>query len=460
MLIAASICCLILVFALATALPVNMGVLAFVAAFALAAASGLSSDDVFESFPGDTFILIAGITLLFGVAGVNGTMRLCIDAALRPIGGRRWAVPWMIFLIGGLVMSFGFVLAVGVLAPMAMSLAHRYRIRPLLMAMMVSHGALAACLSPVTVYSAFTRQAAVQAGIPLSSWQMFLAAFVLNLLFATALFAILGRDLWSRPEPDAGGAPAGHDAVPGAAASGTHAAKATPVGPQPGGGVLTDAPAPPRTEPDTQPDTEPDTETRLRLTPIRLLTILAVLGLVAGASLGADIGVVALAASAVLLLLAPVAHAKAFDQIGWSAIMLVCGMLTLMAVLSANGTVAFIADSAAALGNPQLAVLLILVMVGLLSAVGSSVGTIGIALPLAFPLLEGSSLPAAGVIMAIAICSLIVDVSPFSTNGALVLANARVDNRAAFQNRMLGYTGVVCVLAPVLLWLGLVVLPG
>jgi len=41
-----------------------------------------------------------------------------------------------------------------------------------------------------------------------------------------------------------------------------------------------------------------------------------------------------------------------------------------------------------------------------------------------------------------------------------VLANARVDDRTAFQNQMLGYTGVVCVLAPVLLWLGLVVLPG
>jgi hypothetical protein len=62
--------------------------------------------------------------------------------------------------------------------------------------------------------------------------------------------------------------------------------------------------------------------------------------------------------------------------------------------------------------------------------------------------------------MAIAICSLIVDVSPFSTNGALVLANARVPNRIAFQNRMLGYTGIVCLLAPLALWLGLVVLPS
>jgi Na+/H+ antiporter NhaD/arsenite permease-like protein len=121
----------------------------------------------------------------------------------------------------------------------------------------------------------------------------------------------------------------------------------------------------------------------------------AILGLVVGAALGANIGVVALAAAAVLFLLAPHQHAKAFDEIGWSSIMLVCGMLTLMSVLTANGTVDYI-DAAAAIGNPQIAVLLILFVVGLLSAVGSSIGTIGIALPLAFPLLADGGCPRRG----------------------------------------------------------------
>ena len=49
--------------------------------------------------------------------------------------------------------------------------------------------------------------------------------------------------------------------------------------------------------------------------------------------------------------------------------------------------------------------------------------------------------------------STIVDVSPFSTNGALVLANApRGVDREVFFRRLLRYGALVTVAAPVVLW--------
>jgi len=49
-------------------------------------------------------------------------------------------------------------------------------------------------------------------------------------------------------------------------------------------------------------------------------------------------------------------------------------------------------------------------------------------------------------------------VSPFSTNGALVLANAQGVDREAFFRKLLAYGAAVTVVAPVVVWLLFVVL--
>ena len=48
----------------------------------------------------------------------------------------------------------------------------------------------------------------------------------------------------------------------------------------------------------------------------------------------------------------------------------------------------------------------------------------GVMLPLAIPFLQKGHVSANGLIAALAIATTVVDVSPFSTNGALVLASA------------------------------------
>ena len=53
----------------------------------------------------------------------------------------------------------------------------------------------------------------------------------------------------------------------------------------------------------------------------------------------------------------------------------------------------------------------------------------------------------------------VVDVSPFSTNGALVLANAEEQGKEAFYKRLLLVGVAVVLIAPVVAWLILVV-PG
>lgn len=454
-----SLLALVAVFTLATVTPLNMGLLAFVAAFVVGAASGLPLDDVMSYFPGDTVILLVGITLLFGIAKVNGTIDLVVEQALRLVRGRRWAVVWMVFLLAGVLMSLGMVLAVAMLAPIAMSIAGRYRINPLLMGMMLSHGALGASLSPITVYGAFTLRVARGMELDLSPLTLFLFPFALNLAFAVGLFLILGRDLFRRTadgdEVVVPGSPTGHDRVPepsfagpvpGADRDGASApmAAATGAGVAPvaerGAGAPASRPAP-------------------GLTHERGLTVVSILGLVVGpAVFGFDVGVTALTIAGLFLLLRPRHCDSAMREVAWSAVLLVTGMLTLMAVLQENGSLELVGDAAVALGAPIIAALLLLVAAGIVSAFGSSIGTIGIAVPLSVPLIATGNIAAASFVIAIGFCSTIVDVSPFSTNGIIVLAEARVADRHRFQRSMLTYTAIVVALAPLLSWLFLLVL--
>ena len=68
------------------------------------------------------------------------------------------------------------------------------------------------------------------------------------------------------------------------------------------------------------------------------------------------------------------------------------------------------------------------------------------------PFLLAGEIGAVGVIVALAISSTIVDVSPFSTNGALVLANAQGVDRDVFYKQILKYSALVVAIGPVIAW--------
>lgn len=57
-----------------------------------------------------------------------------------------------------------------------------------------------------------------------------------------------------------------------------------------------------------------------------------------------------------------------------------------------------------------------------------------------------------------AVTSAIVDVSPFSTDGALVLADAQGVDRHVFLKQLMMYAGLVTLVAPIVVWLLFVVL--
>ena len=61
-----AICVLALMFVLATALPINMGVIAFVGAFLVGSVvAGMQAKAIMAGFPAELFLTLVGITFLF-----------------------------------------------------------------------------------------------------------------------------------------------------------------------------------------------------------------------------------------------------------------------------------------------------------------------------------------------------------------------------------------------------------
>ena len=165
-----------------------------------------------------------------------------------------------------------------------------------------------------------------------------------------------------------------------------------------------------------------------------------------------DVGFGAITIALVLLAISPAEQERAFAQMPWSAILLVTGIVTYVSVLESIGTFDYVESAIAAVGSPALAALAASYVGGVISAFASTTAMLGALIPLAAPILQDPTVPALGVVTAIALASSVVDTSPFSTNGALLLANVQnVDGRVFFK--WLLYWGIlVTALVPLVAW--------
>ncbi|MER5673478.1 SLC13 family permease [Pseudonocardia alni] len=430
-----AIAVLVVMFVIATTMPVNLGALGFLAAAAVGiGVLGLSLDDVLAGFPGDLFLLLVGLTYLFALATANGTVDLLVHWAMRAVRGRLVLAPFVFFAISCGLSALGALFAVAIVAPLAMPFARRYGINLLLMGMMVVHGALGGAFSPITVYGAFVNSTMATVGLPSDPIALFLTPLVVNVVIAVGIFLVLGgRSLVGRTV-DPVEAP-GDDAAP-AGDAGTGAGSGTATA------TVTEAPVVGRV----------GLEQGITLAGIALMAV-------GSAAFGWDVGVVALAVAIVLRLVAP-RRPDVVGKISWSTVLLICGVVTYVGVLLEAGAVDLVSSGISGIGAPLLAALLLCYVGGVLSAFASSVAILGVAIPLALPFLQQGEVSAVGMVAALAVAATVVDVSPFSTNGALVLANAPADvDRDRFYRQMLAYAGVVVLVGPLLAW-ALLVLPG
>ena len=139
--------------------------------------------------------------------------------------------------------------------------------------------------------------------------------------------------------------------------------------------------------------------------------------------------------------------------------LLICGIVTYVTLLENLGTIDWLGEQVTKIGSPLLAALLICYIGGAVSAFASTTGILGALIPLAVPFLETGAVGAVGLIIALAISSSVVDSSPFSTSGALTVANTPEEKRDYVFKRLMQWGMSMVLLAPPIAWL-IFVVPG
>ncbi|WP_020142045.1 SLC13 family permease [Terracoccus sp. 273MFTsu3.1] len=439
-----SIIALVALFVIGTLLPINMGALAYVAAWLVGVYSlGLSEKEILGGVSGDLILTLIGVTYLFAIAKNNGTVDLIVRSAVKAVGGRVALIPWVMFFVTALLTAIGAAspAACAIIGPIALGFAGRYKINPLLMGMFVVHGAQGGGFSPISIYGTITNSVMKDNGLPSSEMTVFLASLAVNLLMAVILFLVLGgRRLMNQRADDLGDVdgPMGGDSI----AEDLHRG---------GVGVATRG-----TGTMTATRTQALGVKRDQVLTLVAFTLVAVIAL----AFDKNIGFVSITAAVVLAMFAPTQHKDAIKQVAWPTVLLVAGVSTYAAVLTEAKAPEFVGNWAAGLGAAVIGALVLCYVGGVVSAFASSTALLPVIIPIAVPLIANGGIGAAAFVAALAISSTIVDVSPFSTNGALMLAN-RPDtiSEPVYYKQILTYSVIVVVAGPLLVWAALI-LPG
>ena len=394
-------------FAVATLRNIHLGVLMFPAACAVGIwLAGMSLRDIVAGFPVNILVLLAGVTYFFGIAKANGTLDRLVQEVIAVVGDRRGLLPLVFFLVTAGVAAMGSPQAGYVVMPLAMPAARRSGVDPMLMAVAVNSGISAGGLAPTSLFGIVTYSTAHQAGIELNPLVLLAAALVANL-------ALLAAAAWLFP---------GSSVPPSPSEGGTEPARAA---------------------------------VNVRFTSQQIVTLTCILGLMLSVIVGIwlglepDIGVIALGFGAALALVYPKAGAEGVGSIDWSTILMVGGIVTFVAVLQRMDAVNLLGHAAMNIGTPLVAGFVICMIAGLISAFASTTGILAVLVPLAVPLAASGGVAGWALISSIGVCASIVDASPFSTTGALLVASAAEDERPRLKSLLMRWGFSLVIVGPV-----------
>jgi di/tricarboxylate transporter len=353
---------------------------------------GMKVDEIASGFPAQLFLTLAGMTLLFAQAQLNGTLDKIAHRAVLGCRGNAGVIPVMFFLLGAGLASIGpgNIAIAALLAPMAMAVAGRAGIPAFLMAIMVGNGANAGSLSPFAPTGIIVNGLMSRIGMPGLEWKTYAANLAAHAFVAFAGYVLFGGlRLFSSRAVERGDV---------AAAAGQ--------------------------------------ETAFDRT--NWITLTAIVAVISGVIVfRANVGMAAFAAAAILAAVRAADHAEAVRKMPWNVIVMVSGVTVLIALLEKTQGLALFTDLLARFATKETITSTIAFLTGLISVYSS---TSGVVLPAFLPTVPGLAAQLGGadpvaIAFSMNVGSHLVDVSPLSTIGALCIASAApgVDARKLFN---------------------------
>lgn len=361
-------------------------------AMSSAAAKGT---DLVKGWNTSLFFILVGMTFLFAVAKVNGTLELLARKAAYLAKGNRKLIPILFFIFSTVLAAIGpgNIAVCALVLPIAMAVAREEQISSLLMAAMVIAGSNAGGLSPIAPTGIIGTQLAEKIGYN-TSMHVFINMIIAQVVIAVVCYVVLGGFKLQ---------------------SDTAAAKEKPA---------------------------PFNTTQIQTLVVISLVVAAII------VLKLHIGMVAFLGGTVLLLLGAADERKTIASMPWSTLLLVCGVGVLVNVVDKAGGISYLTDTLSAFMNTKTAAPIMTIVGGLMSSVSSASGVV---MPTLIPTVPGivetmgGAVKGETLISAIILGAHFVTNSPLSTLGALAMASAHESesDKLFRQLLVLGFGGVL-----------------
>jgi len=387
----------------------NVGVLAVALAWIVGVYfGGMRLDEVVGGFPIQLFLTLAGVTLLFTQAQLNGTLDKIAHRSVRLCRGNAGLIPVTFFLLGAGIASLGpgNIATAAMLAPMAMAVGGRARVPPFLMAIMVGNGAQSGALSPFAPTGIIVNGLMDKIGLSGNEWHTYWTNLVAHATLAFIGYLALGG--WKLFRFEYAGA----------------------------AGTVAESPA------------------FDMANWITLGVVLAMVGAVI--LLGANIGMAAFAGAVVLAAIRVADHDQAIRRMPWAPILMVSGVTVLIALLEKTGGLDLFTDllaRTATRGTVTGAVAFVTAVISVYSS------TSGVVLPAFLPTIPGLVARLGGgdpiaIATSMNVGAHLVDMSPLSTTGAMCLAGITdpADVRPTY-NKLLAWGLSMTAIGAVWCWL-------
>ena len=367
--------------------------------------SNITAAKIMNAFPLSLFMILVGVTFLFGMAQTNGTMEKLTAYSIRACKGNTALVPIIIYILATFITTIGpgNIAGCALMAPVAMAIASKVKMPAFLMTLLVVGACNGAAFSPFAptgiISNGIIAKCAPELGIPADylntlAWKIHFNSTIAQGFVNIGGFFVMGGLKWIRE--------------------------------QKGAALDIDELAP-----------KPEPFNAAQKTTLLLVAILIILVVVPGlpgvkgtlpktiTNMLSNVGSISFVLSIVLMLTGYGDSKAAVKVMPWSVIMMVCGVSVLIDVMDKAGGLNFLVEVMASVAGPTTICFWTAFVPAVISAYSSSSGVVmPMFLPMTPGLVELTGGDPVSIISAIDVGSHLVDTSPLSTLGALCIASA------------------------------------
>ena len=360
--------------------------------------AGTPASKVMNAFPLSLFMILVGVTFLFGMAQTNGTMEKLTAYSIRACKGNTALVPIIIYILATFITTIGpgNIAGCALMAPVAMAIASKVKMPAFLMTLLVVGACNGAAFSPFAptgiISNGIIAKCAPELGIPADylntlAWKIHFNSTIAQGFVNIGGFFVMGGLKWIRE--------------------------------QKGAALDIDELAP-----------KPEPFNAAQTTTLLLVAILIILVVVPGlpgvkgtlpktiTNMLSNVGSISFVLSIVLMLTGYGDSKAAVKVMPWSVIMMVCGVSVLIDVMDKAGGLNFLVEVMASVAGPTTICFWTAFVPAVISAYSSSSGVVmPMFLPMTPGLVELTGGDPIAIISAIDVGSHLVDTSPLSTLG-------------------------------------------